>query len=96
MLGVNVKSTYLLQSCCSGLNKYKDLSFIAFFSNKEPIAMDRTTVTCPMIDVIHKDTFGYETQAGDAMRGAFDWELYYKRIPIPPEKQLDDPSSPFE
>lgn len=51
---------------------------------------------CPMIDVIDHDNFGYDTQAGDAMRGAFDWEMYYKRIPIPPELQGDDPSEPFE
>lgn len=49
-----------------------------------------------MIDVIDHDNFGYETQAGDAMRGAFDWEMYYKRIPIPTELQKDDPSEPFE
>lgn len=51
---------------------------------------------CPMIDVIDHDDFRYETQAGDAMRGAFDWEMYYKRIPIPPELQKADPSDPFE
>ena len=49
-----------------------------------------------MIDVIDHDNFGYETQAGDAMRGAFDWEMYYKRIPIPLELQKEDPSEPFE
>ncbi|XP_078481199.1 polypeptide N-acetylgalactosaminyltransferase-like 6 [Ciona intestinalis] len=62
----------------------------------EPIALDRKVITCPMIDIINKDDFHYLTQPGDAMRGAFDWELYYKRIPIPPEKQLKDPSDPFE
>lgn len=49
-----------------------------------------------MIDVIDHNHFGYEAQAGDAMRGAFDWEMYYKRIPIPPELQRADPSDPFE
>lgn len=49
-----------------------------------------------MIDVIDHDNFGYGTQAGDAMRGAFDWEMYYKRIPIPPEMKRDDPTEPFE
>ena len=53
-------------------------------------------MTCPMIDVVHNEDFHYETQAGDAMRGAFDWELYYKRIPIPADKKSDDPSEPFE
>ncbi|KAK5858893.1 hypothetical protein PBY51_003002 [Eleginops maclovinus] len=60
------------------------------------IAENRKTIVCPMIDVIDHDNFGYETQAGDAMRGAFDWEMYYKRIPIPNELQKDDPSEPFE
>ena len=49
-----------------------------------------------MIDVIDHDNFGYDTQAGDAMRGAFDWEMYYKRIPIPAEMQREDASEPFE
>ncbi|XP_015832611.1 polypeptide N-acetylgalactosaminyltransferase 10 [Nothobranchius furzeri] len=60
------------------------------------IAQNRKTIVCPMIDVIDHDNFGYETQAGDAMRGAFDWEMYYKRIPIPSELQNNDPSEPFE
>ncbi|XP_031163901.1 polypeptide N-acetylgalactosaminyltransferase 10-like [Sander lucioperca] len=60
------------------------------------IAQNRKTIVCPMIDVIDHDNFGYETQAGDAMRGAFDWEMYYKRIPIPAELQKDDSSEPFE
>ncbi|XP_067232088.1 polypeptide N-acetylgalactosaminyltransferase 10 [Chanodichthys erythropterus] len=60
------------------------------------IAQNRKTIVCPMIDVIDHDNFGYETQAGDAMRGAFDWEMYYKRIPIPPQLEKSDPSDPFE
>ncbi|XP_036404722.1 polypeptide N-acetylgalactosaminyltransferase 10-like isoform X3 [Megalops cyprinoides] len=62
----------------------------------DQISQNRKTIACPMIDVIDHDNFGYETQAGDAMRGAFDWELYYKRLPIPPELQREDPSQPFE
>ncbi|XP_076131155.1 polypeptide N-acetylgalactosaminyltransferase 10 isoform X2 [Alosa pseudoharengus] len=60
------------------------------------IAQNRKTIVCPMIDVIDHDNFGYETQAGDAMRGAFDWEMYYKRIPIPSKLQNSDTSEPFE
>ncbi|XP_073088917.1 polypeptide N-acetylgalactosaminyltransferase-like 6 isoform X3 [Manis javanica] len=60
------------------------------------IALNHKTIACPMIDVIDHDHFGYAAQAGDAMRGAFDWEMYYKRIPIPPELQRADPSDPFE
>ncbi|XP_038661725.1 polypeptide N-acetylgalactosaminyltransferase-like 6 isoform X2 [Scyliorhinus canicula] len=62
----------------------------------DQIAQDHRTIVCPMIDVIDHNHFGYEMQAGDAMRGAFDWEMYYKRIPIPPELQRTDPSDPFE
>nr|XP_009296677.3 polypeptide N-acetylgalactosaminyltransferase 10-like [Danio rerio] len=60
------------------------------------IAQNRKTIVCPMIDVIDHDNFGYETQAGDAMRGAFDWEMYYKRIPIPAQLAKPDPSEPFD
>uniref|UniRef100_A0A8C7WR90 Polypeptide N-acetylgalactosaminyltransferase n=1 Tax=Oryzias sinensis TaxID=183150 RepID=A0A8C7WR90_9TELE len=60
------------------------------------IVQNRKTIVCPMIDVIDHDNFGYGTQAGDAMRGAFDWEMYYKRIPIPAEMRTDDPTEPFE
>ncbi|MEQ2292772.1 Polypeptide N-acetylgalactosaminyltransferase 10 [Ameca splendens] len=60
------------------------------------IAQNWKTIVCPMIDVIDHDHFGYDTQAGDAMRGAFDWEMYYKRIPIPTEMKKNDPTEPFE
>ncbi|XP_038125920.1 polypeptide N-acetylgalactosaminyltransferase 10-like [Cyprinodon tularosa] len=60
------------------------------------IAQNRKTIVCPMIDVIDHDHFGYDKQAGDAMRGAFDWEMYYKRIPIPPEMKRKDPTQTFE
>ncbi|XP_024118822.1 polypeptide N-acetylgalactosaminyltransferase 10 isoform X1 [Oryzias melastigma] len=60
------------------------------------IVQNKKTIVCPMIDVIDHDNFGYDTQAGDAMRGAFDWEMYYKRIPIPAEMKTDDPTEPFE
>ena len=66
------------------------------FRFSDQIALNHKTIVCPMIDVIDHNHFGYEAQAGDAMRGAFDWEMYYKRIPIPPELQRADPSDPFE
>lgn len=62
----------------------------------DQIAQNPKTIVCPMIDVIDHNHFGYEAQAGDAMRGAFDWEMYYKRIPIPSELQGPDPSDPYE
>ncbi|XP_070554390.1 polypeptide N-acetylgalactosaminyltransferase 10-like [Ptychodera flava] len=63
----------------------------------ERIALNRGCIACPMIDVIGNSDFHYETQAGDAMRGAFDWELYYKRIPIneAEQKRRGHPSEPF-
>uniref|UniRef100_A0A8C6TQC9 Polypeptide N-acetylgalactosaminyltransferase n=1 Tax=Neogobius melanostomus TaxID=47308 RepID=A0A8C6TQC9_9GOBI len=80
--------TYLDSHCEANVNWLPPLL--------DRIAKNRKTIVCPMIDVIDHDNFGYETQAGDAMRGAFDWEMYYKRIPIPSELQPDDPSEPFE
>ncbi|KAL0605297.1 Polypeptide N-acetylgalactosaminyltransferase 10 [Plecturocebus cupreus] len=77
-------------------SKLKSSQSCPFISQKNRIARNRKTIVCPMIDVIDHDDFRYETQAGDAMRGAFDWEMYYKRIPIPPELQKADPSDPFE
>lgn len=62
----------------------------------QPIVEDRETVVCPMIDIIDKDDFRYIAQPGDAMRGGFDWELWYKRIPIPRELKPKDLSDPFE
>ncbi|KAG8438907.1 hypothetical protein GDO86_005192 [Hymenochirus boettgeri] len=92
MLGASVASgevlTFLDSHCEANVNWLPPLL--------DPIAQNRKTVVCPMIDVIDHDHFGYETQAGDAMRGAFDWEMFYKRIPIPPELQILDPSAPFE
>ena len=54
--------------------------FVLLFA--ERIALNRRCIACPMIDVIGNEDFHYESQAGDILRGAFDWELYYKRIPI--------------
>ena len=60
----------------------------------EPIVQNYTTVVCPFIDVINEETFAYTAQDNGA-RGAFDWELYYKRIPIQNENTRDL-SEPFE
>ncbi|XP_075397983.1 polypeptide N-acetylgalactosaminyltransferase 10 isoform X3 [Tenrec ecaudatus] len=92
MLGASVATgdviTFLDSHCEANVNWLPPLL--------DRIARNRKTIVCPMIDVIDHDDFRYETQAGDAMRGAFDWEMYYKRIPIPPELQKTDPSDPFE
>uniref|UniRef100_A0A8D0NN14 Polypeptide N-acetylgalactosaminyltransferase n=1 Tax=Sus scrofa TaxID=9823 RepID=A0A8D0NN14_PIG len=91
----------LLRTVHSVLNRsppelIAEIVLVDDFSDRDRIARNRKTIVCPMIDVIDHDDFRYETQAGDAMRGAFDWEMYYKRIPIPPELQKADPSNPFE
>ncbi|KAI2539837.1 polypeptide N-acetylgalactosaminyltransferase 10 [Homo sapiens] len=91
----------LLRTVHSVLNRsppelVAEIVLVDDFSDRDRIARNRKTIVCPMIDVIDHDDFRYETQAGDAMRGAFDWEMYYKRIPIPPELQKADPSDPFE
>lgn len=60
----------------------------------EPIAMDKKTVVCPFIDVIDYETFAYRAQ-DEGARGSFDWELYYKRLPLLPE-DLQHPTEPFK
>ncbi|XP_036336261.1 N-acetylgalactosaminyltransferase 6-like [Rhagoletis pomonella] len=58
------------------------------------IAQDKRTVVCPMIDVINDETFSYTAQ-DEGARGAFDWTLDYKRLPML-ERDLKDPTKPFE
>jgi polypeptide N-acetylgalactosaminyltransferase len=60
----------------------------------EPIVLNYTTVVCPFIDVINEETFAYTAQDNGA-RGAFDWELYYKRLPLLDETK-NNPTDPFE
>jgi len=60
----------------------------------EPIALDYKTVVCPFIDVIDYETFAYRAQ-DEGARGAFDWEFFYKRLPLQPD-DLKHPSEPFK
>lgn len=60
----------------------------------EPIAKDYRTVVCPFIDVIDYETFAYRAQ-DEGARGSFDWELYYKRLPLLPD-DLAKPTEPFK
>jgi polypeptide N-acetylgalactosaminyltransferase len=60
----------------------------------EPIAKDYKTCVCPFIDVIAYENFEYKAQ-DEGARGAFDWELYYKRLPLLPE-DLKRPTEPFK
>lgn len=61
---------------------------------KEPIAQDYRTCVCPFIDVIRFETFEYVAQ-DEGARGAFDWEFYYKRLPLLPS-DLERPTEPFK
>lgn len=49
---------------------------------------------CPFIDVIAYDTFEYRAQ-DEGARGAFDWQFYYKRLPLLPD-DLAHPTRPFK
>lgn len=60
----------------------------------EPITQDYKTCVCPFIDVIAYETFEYRAQ-DEGARGAFDWELYYKRLPLLSE-DLKRPAEPFK
>ena len=59
----------------------------------EPIAYDRKTVVCPIVDIIEAQTFEIRVQGG--IRGAFDWYLNYKRLPgIPDDSRR--PTDPYK
>ncbi|XP_054732261.1 N-acetylgalactosaminyltransferase 6 [Anastrepha obliqua] len=59
----------------------------------EPIAQNKRVSVCPFIDVIDHSNFEYRAQ-DEGARGAFDWEFYYKRLPLLPE-DLVDKTKPF-
>ncbi|KAG5676955.1 hypothetical protein PVAND_006748 [Polypedilum vanderplanki] len=59
----------------------------------EPIAENYRICVCPFIDVIAYDTFEYRAQ-DEGARGAFDWQLFYKRLPLT-KKDLENPTEPF-
>ena len=60
----------------------------------DPIAKDYRTAVCPFIDVVDFNNFEYRAQ-DEGARGAFDWQLYYKRLPLLPE-DLKHPTDPFK
>jgi len=60
----------------------------------DPISQDYRTAVCPFIDVVDFNNFQYRAQ-DEGARGAFDWQLYYKRLPLLPE-DLKHPTEPFK
>lgn len=56
--------------------------------------MDYKTAVCPFIDVVDFETFEYRAQ-DEGRRGAFDWEFYYKRLPVLPDDEKNMPE-PFK
>ncbi|XP_018018147.1 N-acetylgalactosaminyltransferase 6 [Hyalella azteca] len=60
----------------------------------EPIQKDYRTAVCPFIDVIDFETFEYRAQ-DEGRRGGFDWEFFYKRLPLLPEDEALMPE-PFK
>ncbi|PIK35728.1 putative N-acetylgalactosaminyltransferase 7 [Apostichopus japonicus] len=49
-----------------------------------PIAANRTTAVCPLVDVIGNMDFGLHPQGSGALsRGGFDWSLFWKHFPLP-------------
>ena len=60
----------------------------------EPIALDYKTAVCPFIDVIDFETFEYRAQ-DEGRRGSFDWDFYYKRLPLLPE-DINNMPEPFK
>lgn len=61
------------------------------------IAVDRTTVVCPIIDVISDETFEYVT-ASDQTWGGFNWKLNFRwyRVPIREmERRNHDKTAPL-
>ena len=49
---------------------------------------------CPFIDVIDFENFHYRAQ-DEGARGAFDWEFFYKRLPLRQEDK-DNMPEPFD
>jgi len=59
----------------------------------DPISVDYRTAVCPFIDVVDFNSLEYRAQ-DEGARGAFDWQLYYKRLPLLPESKKH-PTEPF-
>ncbi|KAG1697709.1 Polypeptide N-acetylgalactosaminyltransferase 1 [Nymphon striatum] len=47
----------------------------------EPITKDRTNVVCPVIDIIHDETFSF-IRSFELHWGAFNWDLHFRWYPL--------------
>ncbi|XP_036339568.1 N-acetylgalactosaminyltransferase 4-like [Rhagoletis pomonella] len=64
----------------------------------EPIAVNYKISTCPIVDVIKHEHFGYTGLHQTGSRGAFDWKLSYKQLPLLPgqnQNNTEPVSSPI-
>ncbi|XP_003745400.1 polypeptide N-acetylgalactosaminyltransferase 13 [Galendromus occidentalis] len=62
------------------------------------IKEDRTRVVCPIIDIIHDDTFAY-VKSFELHWGAINWEMHFRWYPVGPhvlKQRHGDPSEPFK
>lgn len=60
----------------------------------EPIALNKRIATCPIVDGIDHATFAYNGGYQDGSRGAFDWNLIYKQLPVL-EVDAGDKTEPY-
>ncbi|XP_061736870.1 N-acetylgalactosaminyltransferase 7 isoform X2 [Nerophis ophidion] len=78
---------YLDAHCEVGINWYPPLV--------APISLDRTVCTVPLIDYIDGNEYSMEPQHGgdeDGLaRGAWDWSLLWKRIPLSQRERAERP-----
>lgn len=74
---------------CKNFQELKKMFFTLF--------LFRSRVVCPVIDIIHDDTFAY-VRSFELHWGAFNWELHFRWYPVGERelrKRKNDSSSPF-
>ena len=65
----------------------------------QPMVHDYRICTVPLVDAIDGDTYVFSPQAGgdenNHARGAWDWDLLWKRIPLTKREKVKTLSFPF-